>query len=327
MFSPILISANKQRSKLSNTDEINTQLEEPDYIAFHGTITDVNLEGKFFRILAENNSKDSLDSLNAAIFYVSDDVILLNDKTKDYIDKDDLKEGMKISVYYHKNTMMALSMPPQLTPNVIVTREEEEPINIEVYEFNKNLISKDGILKITPSEDTTIVDIKGNKLDKEDVMDRNAIVFYTMSTKSIPAHTTPEKIIVMDKRNISSEENGYEVSVMDKILIDEKEILLKSPLYKNQERVVMLPLRQVAEILGYEVKWSKENQSIELTKGAQWTQVKIGEDDYNFARMKVQLGTAPELKDSTTYIPLDFINEILKANVEITKDGIISIRK
>ena len=66
-------------------------------------------------------------------------------------------------------------------------------------------------------------------------------------------------------------------------------------------------------------------KTAELTKGAQWTAITIGEDNYNFAKMLIKLGTAPEVKDSSTYVPFSFLEEVLRVRVEITEKGMIEI--
>lgn len=81
---------------------------------------------------------------------------------------------------------------------------------------------------------------------------------------------------------------------------------------------VMVPLRAIAEALGYEVKWDGETRSIELNAGNQWTKLYIGKDQYFFARIKpFPLGEAPEIINDRTFVPLDFFKEILKANVSV----------
>lgn len=81
----------------------------------------------------------------------------------------------------------------------------------------------------------------------------------------------------------------------------------------------MLPLRTIAESLGFTLTWKQEDSSVELSKGAQWTNVKVGADNYSVNKMLKPLGTAPELKDNTMYVPASFFQEIL--HVSVTKDG------
>ena len=77
--------------------------------------------------------------------------------------------------------------------------------------------------------------------------------------------------------------------------------------------ITMIPLRLVGEGLGYTVTWNDENQSIDLTKGAQFITMQIGNDAYAFSRQAHRsLGSAPILyNDTTTYVPINFVTEIL----------------
>lgn len=326
-LSPLAVKANDSPDELKvipisapidKVEEIKDMVTK-DYIKYEGKITEINNNGKYLSILVKDNENEPY---NGMLFHLDEEVIFLNDKTKDFINKDSLKKGMSVSAYYHKDTVMAMSMPPQLGPDLIVVRESEEPTSILVSGFNEDLISSDGAWKISPSENTIIVDKDGNKIDKADIGNKDLIVFYDLVKESYPAQTTPEKIIVIEKEEVNVEP---EITVLDKIIINEKEISLNKSLYKNNEGVIMVPLRQIAESLGYEVKWNNETQTAELVKGAQWTAVTIGEDNYNFAKMLIKLGTAPEIKDSSTYVPFNFLEEVMRVGVEIGDLGIIEI--
>ena len=107
------------------------QAKEADYIEFSGKITEVDLEDENSFILVENDEEDEMNALRV---YLGDSV-LLSDETLDFADKDKLKEDVKVSVFYHKNTPMGLSLPPVLTPDAIVIRETEEPISVMVSKF------------------------------------------------------------------------------------------------------------------------------------------------------------------------------------------------
>lgn len=321
-LSPLTVKAENIEKKEIIPISAPIDIQQPEYINFEGKITEINHGDNTFSIKVMSDEKDPY---NGMVFHINEKVVLLNDETKDFVSKDTLKKGDLVSGYYGKDTIMALSMPPQLSPDVIIVKESKEPSFIKVDKFNKELVSSDNQLKINQSEDTIIVDKDGNKVEKENIVDKDLIVFYTISTRSIPAQTTPEKIVVMDKEDEVVDK--FEIKILDKMIIEEKEITLDKFIYENEKGVMMIPLRQIAETLEYKVTWNNETRAAELTKGAQWTSVKVGEDNYNFAKMLVKLGTAPEIKDSTTYVPFDFLNEVLKVNVEITEDGMIEIVK
>lgn len=85
---------------------------------------------------------------------------------------------------------------------------------------------------------------------------------------------------------------------------------------------LMLPLRKIAEeVLGYNLIWNGEEKSVELQKGAQWTKITIDQNSYFFARVApFGLSKAPELKNSLTYVPVEFFSEVLKYDISVDKD-------
>ena len=85
----------------------------------------------------------------------------------------------------------------------------------------------------------------------------------------------------------------------------------KTP-FVSQEKV-MVPLRPVAEALGYTVTWTAEDaQRVEIDNGVVHTWVSIGVDSYCRTSSTAlgmgapqSFGAAPVAMDNTTYVPLD----------------------
>ena len=85
----------------------------------------------------------------------------------------------------------------------------------------------------------------------------------------------------------------------------------KTP-FVSQEKV-MVPLRPVAEALGYTVTWTAEDaQRVEIDNGVVRTWVDIGVDSYCRTSSTaigmgapVSFGAAPVAMDNTTYVPVD----------------------
>lgn len=328
-LSPVLANANpndlvEEVTVISAPINIEEEIMVKDYIKYEGKITSITKNERYISIMVKD---DESDPYNGMLFHLNEDVILLSDKTMDFISEDTFKEGQTVTGYYSKDTIMLMSLPAQLSPDLIILNEAEEPITVEVSKFNKDLISTDGSLKISQSDNTIIVNKDGKKIDKEGLVDRDLIVFYSVARESYPAQITPEKIIVMEKEEDIGhvEMPEFEISVFNKVFINEKKVTLDKELYKNEEGVMMIPLRQISEALGYEVIWNNEERSVELLKGPQWSLVTIGKDQYNFARMLIELGTPPEIKTSTSYVPFNFLREVLRVDVDITKDGIVEI--
>ena len=95
--------------------------------------------------------------------------------------------------------------------------------------------------------------------------------------------------------------------------------------YVNEKDRIMLPIRAIAEELGFTVGW--DSGRITLTKGPVYVTFAIGEDGYTFARTApMQIGQAPELTDEKTYVPSNFFDEILGGEININQNGQIEIK-
>lgn len=288
------------------------EVQQPTYIKFEGTIKEINIKDKSYSILVENDSKDNLNKL---VSFITEDVVLIEDDTMEFIQKEDLKKDMVVLVYYHKETPILMSYPPQLTPDAIVVRTKSF-INTVADKFDHDLISSDGSLRVNIHEDTEVVNKKNNEVDKDKIGSKDLIFSYINILESYPAQVNPKKIIVL---------RHNEPEVMDKVIINNEKTKLQNNLYKTEENVLMVPLRQIAEKLGYKVEWIHETKSVELTKDTQWAKVTIGEDSCSFAETLTKLEAAPELINSKTYVPLSFLERILISNTQYTAEGVLKI--
>jgi len=299
-LNPIMTFANKEEiipisAPIGNEEEVKI----PEYIHFEGVIESIEDDGERFSVLLKDESKGFEDYFRA---FIDEGVILLNDKTMDFADKKDLVVGKDVSIYYNKNTIMLMIYPPQLAPAVIIINENEDYQGAIVSAFDDKLLNVEGDLYIQPSDQTVIVDKDGKEVEVEQLYNKHLIAFYDVVRESYPAQTTPQKIVMMPIFNLASENiiehNG-----------------------KN-----MIPLRFVSESLGYEVNWNGETKTVELTKGVHYHLVSIGQDSYNFAKMHIELGAAPIIVNSRTYVPLNFLDEVFRVEVDYIGDGDITIK-
>lgn len=89
--------------------------------------------------------------------------------------------------------------------------------------------------------------------------------------------------------------------------------------YWNKDgKVAMIPLRDLTDALGIELEWNKETKTAELTRGALWTQVITGKDQYSVNKMLLTLGTAPEITGGKLYVPVSFAEKALHGQVNTT---------
>lgn len=300
--------------EVETAEEIMVDMENEEvkgeYISFSGKIKElIEDEGKM-SIWVEGMNQE-------LIFHIGEDVLVTNMDKNLEDKKSELKEDMEIIAFYGKNTPMTMSIPGQLTPEVIVIKDNDS-LTAKVDEFDEELVSSDNTLKLNLEN----VDKYANK---------KLLVMYGISTKSIPAQTSPEIIMELGEVELEVEEpeedeGTEEINVLDKIKIDNK--VIKMNMYRDSQDVLMVPVRDLTESLGYELIWNGKEKPMEITKGAQWTKITLDKNSYSFAKMaEFKLESAPILKDSTTYVPVSFIEEVLRVeNFEIV-DGMIEIEQ
>ncbi len=91
------------------------------------------------------------------------------------------------------------------------------------------------------------------------------------------------------------------------ILNGEKLLFDNAPIIENDRTLV--PFRQIFEALGYEVLWNGEDKSILAEKSDMTMQLQIGNTKISVNDQLVYSDVAPELIDSTSYVPIRIISE------------------
>ncbi|MBR4086207.1 MAG: hypothetical protein IKK33_18235 [Lachnospiraceae bacterium] len=109
----------------------------------------------------------------------------------DYVE---LLVGMNATFYYRADAPAPLIFPPQFSAVVIVP--EQEGRFVYVGNFDEELISADVSLQLE-MEDTVQVVTTNNQKFLGNPVNKDLVVSYTNSTRSIPAKTTPDKIVVL----------------------------------------------------------------------------------------------------------------------------------
>lgn len=101
--------------------------------------------------------------------------------------------GDMITGFYDGNAPAILIYPPQF-PALLVVKDEPNR-NVKADYFDTQLISSDGQLKLNIGSDTRVVLRNGQPFTGK-LGNQNLVVFYGISTRSIPAQTTPTEVIV-----------------------------------------------------------------------------------------------------------------------------------
>lgn len=160
-----------------------------NFYSFQGTIMEItdfntgqngNNEGctKFFTLVNELG--------NIVNFVVSPSTYV--------VDQETLVVGDRVTGYYDGDAPAILIYPPQYQALVIV--KDNPNYNVKVDYFNNHLVSSDGQLQLNLSPDTQILLTNGQYF-LNFPGNRDLIVTYRYTTRSIPAQTTPYRIIVL----------------------------------------------------------------------------------------------------------------------------------
>lgn len=102
--------------------------------------------------------------------------------------------GDRVTGYYDGDAPAPFIYPPQYQALVMVKDSPYQ--NVKVDYFNSGLVSSDGRLRLNISPNTLVV-LTNGQLFSRTPANRNLIVIYGPATKSIPAQTTPYRIIVL----------------------------------------------------------------------------------------------------------------------------------
>jgi hypothetical protein len=110
-----------------------------------------------------------------------------------FVDHVMVRVGDMVTGFYDANAPTPLIFPPQF--RAIVMARDTQYQNVKVDYFNSQLVSSDNKLKLTIWPGTIV--LKNNQAFTGNPRNRNLIVVYGLTTKSIPAQTIPYRIIVM----------------------------------------------------------------------------------------------------------------------------------
>ena len=274
-------------------------VSEPQALYFYdsGEIKEINMAqdtaGRA-RILLDKGGEDTV-----VLNFAAEATYIADQESSEPIGIQDLKVGDIVTVYSHVSTPVANSIPPQYTPEVMVVKSGDESAEaFKVDVFDNEGISSDGMLKLNLGEETRVSGYDGTERSAADAYGQTLLVYYGASTKSIPAQTTPDKVVILKSRDRINAENYVRN-------LDEEYTYVTG-------EAVRVQLRHVAEDFGYTVEWIADTQSIALTKGAVSFTLTIGSADYGYNRSMRQFENAPMLVEGKTYVDSAFVEELIR---------------
>ncbi len=243
---------------------------------------------------------------------VSEETIILDAKTGLPGTLKDLKAGDLVYAYY--SPAMTRSLPPQSFATVIVTEVEKDKTRPAYFTVKEIISESDEEIRvlneagdliariskdapISPFKTKQVVSIKDIKVGSE------LFIWYDIVAMSYPGQTNVQKTVFIKTTSESI------------ININDQDIDLGELKIHEQNNQKMIPLRLVAETLGFEVTWDSSIRGAKLDDGSVKTTVVIGKDSYYKASSKaigltqsIELGAKPELIDNTMYVPAELFN-------------------
>lgn len=109
-----------------------------------------------------------------------------------------LSVGMDCSFWYRLDMPMPLIYPPRY--HAVAAAEEEEGRNVEVCYFDEMLVNESRTLRLNLEKDVP-VRTTNNQIYPGSPANHELVVVYDVTTRSIPAQTTPLTVVVLCERD------------------------------------------------------------------------------------------------------------------------------
>lgn len=263
--------------------------QEVKFVTETGKITSITEKDGFTTIDITNDNM-------GMVFHV-ENAFVADQKTSTMKSIKDLKVGMEITAIITGKAPMTMSIPPQ-TPGAVGFIINGEG-SVDVSTYNDELINAKNDLKLNISEDTVIVDSRGTKqiIKEEDLKGKDLAVLYTITTRSIPAQTNPEMVIVLQpEEEVAAPETDKQE---DAVPISET------------VKVADVELRAECDKLGLKITWTGNDKPMTIEKDGVKAEIKIGDKNVKINGEAKVLVNAPKLEKGKTIIGSDFM-EMLK---------------
>lgn len=212
-----------------------------------------------------------------------------------------LQEGDTILVTY--GTALQQSEPPQTDAELVVVHPGEgttphlvdaEAITRNVADGSVSFLTDNGSLLVSVDRKTPVYTLYGDEETNARIrMGTRLVAWYDIVLTSYPGQTAPEKVVLLP-----DQDRSFTIITGGDIAIAEGRI---------ENGVAMVPVRKVAEELGYTVTWNNEDESVLLELGNAEMTIQLGEDKYCYgnAREGLSFGAASYEVDGVSWVPAE----------------------
>lgn len=291
-------------SKLVNATDTSTESnkneeakEVKEYGIVSGKVSSIKDVGDYTRIEITNDDM-------GMVFNV-EDAKVIDQSTSTYKNISDIQVGMEITAVLPNNSPMTMSLPPQTSSaKLFVINSEAGSVDLSVY--NEELTNAENTLKLNVGEDTIINDIRGSKKEftEKDLENKELLVLYSVATRSIPAQTNPEMVVILTVDEEVEEPN--ETQSTEDTKTETKEVPAEE--VEETKEIKNVTLRSECEALGYTVKWTSNDEAVIIEKDGMTAEIKLGSDKVKVNNEEKTIANAPSLDKDTMVISNDFID-------------------
>ena len=247
------------------------------------------------------------DTYDELVLHFGPNTLLMDTQTGTMANESDIKDGDKVFVYY--DNAMNQSEPPQTGLQAVLVNLDDKKapahlLTAEALTYNKDsgptVQAENGTLLLTLPANIPITPLTTKQAASlSDIrMGTRFFAWYDTVALSMPGQATAEKVVLpqQNDRNFT--------------IIYEGDIAIAEGRVENG--VAMVPLRKVAETLGFKVTWNGREQSVHLADDARQTTVYLGEDSYNYSSVQAvgtsaptSLGAAAYEVDGVSWVPAE----------------------
>jgi hypothetical protein len=239
---------------------------------------------------------------------------------------------------------MLMIYPPQ-PEAVAFSAVSDAPDFVKLDRFDEELVSYDGMLALNIDENVRIIMQDGAEFQlfgqsvQDALANRAMMVFYSVTTRSIPAQTTPELVVVLYETAV------HPIAVIDPIelpvtgddwlaalpatgtpvdLVVQGNIVDTVPLELTENGIIMVPLYLVNTLFKVTLEWESETQTVNI---GNFITLTIGLDEYRHETREavISLGAAPAIIGDRTHVPLAFFTDVIGLNNAYFFEGQIVI--
>ena len=276
----------------------------PKELQMAGSVTGRN--GDMITITNENKKTDSV------ALHITDDTFVIQSGTGYYLNGFDIREGEQVKAWY--GPVLTRSLPPQGKADAVIAGEQNGRPTFTYFNIGKVEPQEDGSVRVLNVNESQYVTIFPQVYP--DVAELKAgdkmLLWYEFTTMSMPGQATATKAVLLKQgpADINISTTAGVIAMDGKELADVKLVEKNNTLY--------VPLRQVAEALGYTVTWNGDAQTAVIYDGPRSAVCTIDSYDYGQQRMRVQLQYTPELIDGVTMVPVEMLEHVLGYSVKIS---------